>query len=148
MIWVGIDVGRNTGLAVWDSGARGFRFIGCMAIHHAMRSVLRLADEVGRDNLRVIFEDARQRQWLPRERTVSEYRGKLMGAGSVKRDSTIWADFLKDYEIPFRALPPQKGLTKWTEEAFKKVTGYQGRTNEHGRDAAMLVFERGQVLTK
>jgi len=31
-------------------------------------------------------------------------------------------------------------MTKLTADQFKRITGWHGRTNEHGRDAAMLVF--------
>ena len=38
--------------------------------------------------------------------------------------------------------PTKKSLTKLKAEDFKKITGYEGRTSEHGRDAAMLVYGR------
>ena len=87
----------------------------------------------------MIFEDARHRTWFGKDKNIS---AKLQGAGSIKRDCSIWEDFLQDYEIPFRAVPPQKGCTKWTEEYFKMVTGWKGKTSSHSRDAAVLVFGR------
>jgi hypothetical protein len=90
--------------------------------------------------LQIVFEDARKRQWLPREKNLSEYRGKLMGAGSVKRDCEIWEEFCENYDIPYTAVPPRKGLTKWDAETFNKMTGWQGRTSNHARDAALLVW--------
>ena len=33
-------------------------------------------------------------------------------------------------------------MTKSKADTFKKLTGWTGRTNEHARDAAMLVFRR------
>lgn len=49
---------------------------------------------------------------------------------------------MKDEGIEFRALPPTKGATKMSAEAFRDLTGWRGRTSEHSRDAAMLVFGR------
>ena len=142
MLYIGIDTGTETGLAVWDSQRKAFKQIETMKIHTAMETVMMWSDIVGRENLTVIFEDARQRKYLPREKSVSEYRGKLMGAGSVKRDAVIWQDFLTDKSVRFLMRKPQKGLTKWDVEAFQSVTGWTERTSYHARDAAMLVFGR------
>lgn len=35
-----------------------------------------------------------------------------------------------------------KHMTKWPADRFAGHTGYRGKTNEHGRDAALLVFGR------
>jgi hypothetical protein len=35
---------------------------------------------------------------------------------------------------------PMNIKTKIKAEAFKRLTGWQGQTNEHSRDAAMMVF--------
>ena len=88
--------------------------------------------------MQVVFEDARQRKWFGK----GDANAKKQGAGSVKRDCSIWEDFCKDYGIPFRAIPPVKGATKITPEYFKLISHYQGRTSEHSRDAAMLVIGR------
>ena len=141
MIAIGIDPGHDTGLAVWDTTLRKFRAVSTMPIHRALKAVHDWADEYPHQ-VRVVFEDARRRRWLPRDTSSSEYRGHLMGAGSVKRDATIWEDFLTDKGIPFEATPPRPGLTKWTADTFERVTGWKGRTSNHARDAALLVYGR------
>lgn len=139
MIWFGIDPGVNTGVAMWKDGE--LKVVETVGIIRAMCRVL-AAWEASDDDVTVVFEDARQRQWLPRERSASEYRGKLMGAGSVKRDCDIWEEFCNVYGIKFIAQPPRAGATKWDAETFRNVTGYTGRTSNHARDAAILVFGR------
>ena len=139
MIWFGIDPGVNTGVAMWKDGE--LKVVETVGIIQAMGRVL-AAWEASDDDVTVVFEDARQRQWLPRERSASEYRGKLMGAGSVKRDCDIWEEFCDVYGIKFIAQPPRAGATKWDAETFRNVTGYTGRTSNHARDAAILVFGR------
>ena len=141
MIWIGIDVGPSTGLAVWDGDRRSFVGLSTVPLWKALQTVAGYAD-MHKDNITVVFEDARERKWFPAEKNLSEYRGKLMGAGSVKRDSTIWQEFLEDNTIPFIHVPPRKGLTKWDADQFAAITGYRGRTSEHSRDAALLVFQR------
>ena len=138
-IFIGIDPGVNTGLAVWDTEKRALRFVDTLSILEAM-SYIKTFREVISPDCRIVFEDARKRQWLPRERNLSEYRGKLMGAGSVKRDCEIWEEFCK--RVPFDAVPPRPGATKWSAESFARVTGWKGRTSNHARDAALLVYQR------
>lgn len=139
MLYIGIDPGKHTGLAVWESECKAFDAIATLPIHEALERVRRLHKAYGQDLL-IIFEDARQRTYLPRERNASEYRGRLQGAGSVKRDCTIWEDFCKDLGITYEAIPPRQGLTKWTAETFRNITGWEGTTSEHARDAALLVY--------
>lgn len=135
MICIGIDPGTHTGMAVWDSKEGKFLSLETLPIHRAMVEVMNL--RIGREIL-VVFEDARQRKWFGKGDT----NAKKQGAGSVKRDCSIWEEFCKDYGIPFRAIPPVKGATKITPEYFKLISHYQGRTSEHSRDAAMLVIGR------
>ena len=136
-VLVGIDTGRHTGFAVWDTEKRQLDFVDTIPIHEAL---LRIWSQ-RHSNVEVYFEDARQRKWYG-TKTAKEDRNKLQGAGSVKRDSTIWEDALKDWGIPFHAVAPKHNVTKMTPEYFRALTGWKGRTSEHSRDAAMLVFGR------
>lgn len=135
MICIGIDPGTHTGVAVWDSREGKFLSLETLPIHRAMRKVMEWNYN---HPVQVVFEDARQRTWFGHGNVAA----KAQGAGSVKRDCSIWEDFCKDYEIPFQAKPPVKGATKVTSEYFKMISGWTGRTSEHSRDAAMLVIGR------
>ena len=141
MLFVGIDTGHDTGFAIWESGCQAFDAVATLKIHEALDRVRKLHAAYG-DDLVVVFEDARQRKWLPQERNNAQYRGRLQGAGSVKRDATIWEDFCQDLGIRYEALGPRKGLTKWSAETFRNITGWTGRTSNHARDAALLVYGR------
>ena len=138
MTFIGIDTGTKTGFAVWDG--KRFLEIETLKLWQALDRVRRMKEQ-GED-ITVVFEDARQRKWLPREKSISEYRCKMIGAGSVKRDAVIWEEFCIDNGIKFFSVPPGKGLTKWSAQTFAEVTGWQGRTSNHGRDAALLVYGR------
>lgn len=141
MIWIGIDPGVNTGVAVWDGAALRYTSLDTVPLHRALDTVRSVYEAQG-GNVTVVFEDARQRKWIPREKSIKEFKGRAMGAGSVRRDATIWEEALTDWGIPFRAEPPRPGLTKWKPDYFAHVTGWKGRTSEHARDAALLVFGR------
>ena len=140
MIYIGIDPGTHTGLAIWDSREGQFLSLETLPIHRALEAVKGwLSLPMSRlEGMKVVFEDARQRKWFGE----GDISAKQQGAGSVKRDCSIWEDFCNDYDIPFEARPPIKGATKVTAEYFKMISHYQGRTSSHSRDAAMLVIGR------
>lgn len=140
-LFIGIDPGEHTGLAVWDSNRGDFVDLCTLKLHEALKCIYDVWMLNNKQDIYVVFEDARQRTWFPKERNTSEYRGRLMGAGAAKRDAAIWEEFLTDYGIPFEAHKPQAHGTKWKADFFAKVTGYTGRTSEHARDAALLVFQ-------
>ena len=137
MICIGIDPGTHTGIAIWDTREGRFLSLETLPIHQAMVKVMVWKDNVG-DDLQVVFEDARQRTWFGHGDT----NAKLQGAGSVKRDCSIWEDFCRDYNISYWAKPPIKGATKVSSSYFKTISHWPGRTSEHSRDAAMLVIGR------
>lgn len=137
MIFIGIDTGTHTGVAVWDSEERQFIDIKTLKLHQALQLVITMCKVWHKENVVVLFEDARQRKWFGHKANA-----KMQGAGSVKRDAAIWEEFCTDYGIAFRALPPAKGQTKLSPDYFKSLTGWKGRTSDHARDAAMIVFGR------
>lgn len=134
-IMVGIDTGVNTGFAVAVSGS--LKSVQTLKIHQAMDEIRKLADEIRASGGRVRLEDARKRKWIPNQRG----REALQGVGSVKRDAAIWEDFLSDLGVPFELVAPKDNKTKLSAVQFKRTTGWAARTSEHGRDAAMLVFD-------
>ena len=133
-IIIGIDPGKHTGFAVWDKSEKKLLSVETLLIHQAMKKVLNLHLEHG-NSLFVRFEDANLRLWY-----ADKGRAQLQGAGSIKRDGVVWKDFLTDHKINFEAVAPARGMTKYSDAKFKMITGWKGRTNEHGRDAAILVI--------
>jgi hypothetical protein len=137
---IGLDPGDQTGFALWSRYTKKLEEVRTLKIHKAQDAVRMLYQRANRSRILVRMEDARLRQYLPKEKNNAEYRGKLMGAGSIKRDCTIWEDFLKDERVDLDPVAPAAHKTKWTAEYFVTVTGWSGRTSEHARDAAVLVF--------
>ena len=111
MICIGIDPGTHTGVAVWETRSGRFLNLETLPIHQAM-DIVRYWNGVTDGDIQVVFEDARQRKWFGR----GDASAKAQGAGSVKRDCSIWEDFCKDYGIPYWAKPPVKGATKVSAE--------------------------------
>ena len=138
MVYIGIDTGVHTGIAVWNSERKEFAVVDTKKIHEAMNFVYGYVDSD--IPFQVRFEDARQRKWIPMSKNMTAELGRAQGAGYVKAHCQIWEDFLTDYRIPFEAIAPRRNLTKLSAEQFERITGYKGRTSEHARDAAMLVY--------
>ena len=136
---IGIDTGTHTGVAVWDCKKQEFVLIKTMPLHEALFLVQEYVTKAKRNDelhrLLVRVEDARQRKWFGQRSDA-----KLQGAGSVKRDSTIWDEYLKSTGVRYNMVSPADNSTKLNADQFKARTGYRGSTNEHNRDAAMLVY--------
>jgi len=127
---IGLDPGVETGFAVWDG--KKLIMVESDMIHKVMQKIKNWSEEY---KLLIRLEDARKRNWFG-----ESGREQLQGAGSIKRDCKIWEDFLTDNKIPFELVAPRNNKTKIDANVFKKITGWKNQTNEHNRDAAMLVF--------
>jgi hypothetical protein len=142
-IAIGIDPGVNTGLAVWDCITEGFIEVGSYMIHEALIIVADYAAKY--PSAHVYVEDARLRRWFGNSGAE-----KWKGAGSIMRDSTIWDNYLeslsKKTNLTFRMIPPKQNKTKLSAASFGRMTGWNTKTNEHARDAAMLVFHRSKFI--
>lgn len=129
-IYIGIDTGVHTGIAVWSRSRKMFLKLEECEIHQAMFLVLKIQNNTNYRIIRVRVEDARKR---------SGDKARAFGAGSVCRDASVWEGYLKDFAIPYEMVAPQSNTTKMTKEKFRQSTGlYQ--ESEHVRDAANLVL--------
>lgn len=130
---VGIDPGVHTGFALWDADKKALAEVASMGIVEALLRTQNMRDA---NTLHmVVFEDARLRTYFG-----TKGREALQGAGSIKRDCSVWGEWLAMLGCPVRNVSPLCKGPKVNAERFVKLTGWTGRTNEHARDAAMLVF--------
>ncbi|MFT3704684.1 MAG: hypothetical protein QM802_20130 [Agriterribacter sp.] len=137
--YIGIDCGVNTGVAKWDRDHKRLTIVKTVTILEAIE-IVKDAFEREPGSVLVRVEDARLRTWIPKQKNEKAERGRREGAGSVKRDAGIWQEFLEMKSIPHEFVAPKNNKTKMTAEYFKTVTGWQGSTNSHSRDAAALVI--------
>lgn len=129
--YIGIDPGVNTGLSLWDGENKKFIIIKQMNIIEALFYCATMSVE----NTFFRIEDARKRKWFGKAG-----REQLQGAGSIKRDCQIWEEFMNHIKANCEFVAPKNNKTKLNAIQFKNITKWPGRTNEHNRDAAMLVF--------
>jgi len=134
LVIIGIDPGKNTGVAAYSTKSKSLIMCETDSIVGAMETIKDyLADESFL--IEIVYEDARKRRWFGKSG-----RERLQGAGSVKRDCSIWEEFARYHRIPCTGIAPQKGCTKMNKDMFTRVTGWKGRTSVHARDAALLVI--------
>ena len=137
-VLVGIDCGVKTGVSMSINGK--IELLKTMGIVRAMEFVeFECRVQVG---VKIYIEDARKRTWIPKEKNLKARIGRAKGAGSVSRDAQIWEEFCKLHGFEYELVAPKNNKTKLDAESFKRLTGWTCQTNEHGRDAAMLIYGR------
>lgn len=141
MILIGIDPGVHTGLAIVNN--KHLTDVLSMTACKAEAVVLDWHKWYP-NQLMVYFEDARMRSWFGKMDAEQRKYGAAVreGAGSIKRDCQRWEEWLKHHNIPHVGVSPKNNKTKLTAEQFKRITKWEGKSNEHGRDAAMLIYGR------
>lgn len=136
---IGIDPGVKVGFAAWNRHKKQFLTVDTCKMHTVLIRIKNAWDN--HDIHMVYIEDPNT--YIPfRDVPSSKQTAKLQGAGSVKRSFSVIAEMLDEYKIPYTKTRLQKGLKKTTAKFFKQQTGWQGTTDEHGRDAAFLVWQR------
>lgn len=135
---IGIDPGTNTGIAVYCRSENRFYVLDTVKIHRAFEEVLYWHE---RHHITVRVENAKT--WKPfKGISRKESNEKIAGAGSIKRDCSIWEDFLTDHKIQFELTKLQGvGIKKIDAVTFRKYTGITVTSSSHARDAAMLVYD-------
>lgn len=135
---IGIDPGTNTGFAIWNPILKAFTEVSTLKIHHALLRIQFLSTTY---TVEVYCENPNT--WVEfKEQSRKHSDMRRQGAGSIKRDFSIWRDFCKDLGIAFFPVSLHKTMKKLPPEAFVQYTGWFSRTSVHARDAAMLVLNR------
>lgn len=134
-VW-GIDGGVSTGLAKWDRRNRKFVEILTLDFWAAYEHVLQDDPQT----TEIIIEAPRLiSPTFSYGESARRKREKIAGnIGGVKRESQLLADGFR--RKGFTVTEEKPHGPKWPDEYFKRVTGWQGRTSQHGRDAGKLVF--------
>jgi hypothetical protein len=134
-LFVAIDPGVSTGIAIWDVHEGGFSEISTTSILRAFETLRANKSHIEL----VIVEDAREVKY-------KTSRVKAQGAGSVKRDCQIWEEFLRMEGIRSKFVRPSKRITKLDAVMFERITGWKKRTSSHARDAAMILYTSKGIL--
>ena len=134
--YVGIDTGKNTGLAVWDSEKKRFDLIKPCDFHDCIYAIV--GNYPPRYTVIRVELSQTKAVWHKGKRTDMKKNNTIaVNVGMVRRESELMLEMLTmaGYKVI-----PVKPSGKIDANVFEKITGYKGRTNQHTRDAAMMVY--------
>jgi hypothetical protein len=132
---IGIDPGMNNGFAIYDRQLAEITHCTSLPLHVLFDTL----KSWQKNEIEVFIENPNT--WIGFKGKKAD-NARLQGAGAVKQTYRHIVEFLEDYGIPYTPTKLQGNLKKVSRDYFAKVTGYTDRTNEHARDAAMIVFKR------
>lgn len=129
---IAIDPGTHTGLAI--------AYLGVLEVVRTCtfwEAAQILADMRYKNDIPIelIIEDPRGIYVPPGQRNPQ----RIKGVGSVERDAKLWIEYAQHYGIPYRTVKPGR-YREIDADTFRKWTGWTGRTSEHARAAAMMIW--------
>jgi hypothetical protein len=132
--FVGIDPGVNTGLAIFDRKAKKFITLETLTAVKAENYLLNMEPE----QTFFVVEDAR----LNVRKKDHTSMPQAVGAGSIRRDSQRWEEWLSFYGFSFIMIRKRKTYDRFIKDAkaFNGLTGHEGRTSEHARVAGIMAY--------
>ena len=154
-LYLGLDGGNHIGFAIWDPSLKKFTKLVTYDFWQCINEIdnLRKDSFLYGKQLIVVVEDVSQNKPIFKLQKVYQitkgiHNSKLAAAGKVaesvgrvKQTSDLLIKYCESQNIQVIKKRPRKNSnTKMKSDQFKRLTGYPDRTNEHSRDAAMLVF--------
>jgi hypothetical protein len=136
---IGIDPGTNTGITVYDCEKKEYIACDTMLITNAIFLVEKIISQ--RSPVLITVEDSR---------SISGDASKKLGAGSIRRDCSIWEDYLNEKSsiasngVFYRFVKPTKNpYLKIPILQWMTISKYKGskRPSEHARDSATYIFK-------
>jgi hypothetical protein len=141
-IVVGIDPGTHTGMTAYNCDKKEFIFCETLSIHNAIFKLQSLVDcAYFPKGMLIIVEDSRH---------ISGGPEKKLGAGSIRRDCSIWEDFLTDFikvsgkDLNFIFIRPSNNIyLKMDSDKWRMMAKYNAPKlpSEHARDSATYLFK-------
>lgn len=131
---LGIDPGRHTGLA-WYRGAKLVELL--TVAPEQLVPILQSTDITT-----VVFEDSRKTRhtWGRGPASVGAMRKIARNVGQIDAWCIQIEVLCKTCGIACIGLSPREKGAKVSPNDFARITGFQGRSNQHERDAAMVAW--------
>ena len=133
MLILGIDPGANTGVAHFLDGE--LAHLETIAPHQIERTLREAMPS------RVVFEDSRLQShiWTKAD-GIAKVAKVARNVGEIDAWCRLITAVCGELGIPAHGISPKSKGAKIKEAAFIETTGWQGRSNEHTRDAAMVAW--------
>lgn len=136
---IGIDPGIVSGFAIYETNQKALTEVTSVKLFKLFEL---LKWQHYNEEVAVYIEDPHT--WKPFGKMVHN-ASVLQGAGAVKQTFNHIVELMDHLKIPYFKTKLQGSMKKTKADYFNKITGWEGKTNEHGRDAAMLVFGRKPI---
>jgi hypothetical protein len=131
---IGIDPGVNTGVALFTNG----KLLSLQTIQP-----IDIQDCVKRSFADlIVFEDSRLQSavWVPsKNKAVANNIARKIG--QVDALCSLIEEICRRWEIKFMRVSPKAKGAKMNSEDFNLFTGWEHRSNQHERDAAMVAWQ-------
>ncbi len=144
-VLIGIDPGVNTGVAVKHKA--GNLLLKTTTFWGAIEGICKTKEvcdkSLSESKLLVVIEDPNLNRPTFAKKGVSAVEIKKFGkvsqnVGMNKMMAKLLIEYCELNKIPVQTVRPK--TAKWTAEALKAYTGYVGKSSQHARDAAKLIF--------
>jgi hypothetical protein len=136
---IGIDPGKSTGFAVYDMRSSQLSLCDTLDFWGAVGKLDTLCLKSA-ENYRVVIELPKTKAvWHVGAKTQAAKNRTAVNVGSVIREAELIVDWLDLNGVDYETVPPRG---KMDAAMFKRITGWQGRTSQHARDAGILAWSR------
>ncbi len=127
---IGIDPGQNTGIAMCDGGK---------LINLVTSNFWGAIECIDKYPLAFFIVESPNTKsvWHNRAKSVKTIQRTGVNVGSCLREAELIIDYLNIKNVKYKSVHPSG---KINAAMFKKITGFDGRTNQHTRDAGMMAF--------
>jgi len=145
---IGLDPGVNTGFCLYDKTAKKIVKLDTLEFWELFDALDEIKQYIAPQLLTFHIENSALNKptFVKAGGDTQKKVQKISrNVGSNQRESTLLIEGIRRYgfsviEVKPTGIRGQK--RKWDESFFQKVTGYTGRSSQHARDAAMLVYGR------
>ena len=133
---IGLDPGANTGVAIYNDGK-----LDSLETIEPHRIEWHLS-QFQFEPLFIAFEDSRLQShvWVPSQ-------SKGVAANIARKIGMVdaWCYMIErlceNYDIAYMRISPKAKGEKLNAEDFKRITGWNEKSNQHERDAAMVAWQ-------
>lgn len=133
---IGIDPGINNGFAAWDMISKRLIDVRSLDLHELFYTLTNISQKY------IVFIENPNTWKSFKGVPTKESDAKKQGAGAVKQTYKHTVQFLEANNINYTDVKLQGTLKKLDAATFKKYTKWDKPTNQHGRDAGLIVYNR------
>ena len=127
---IGIDPGENTGIGICDDGV-----LVSLVTTNFWGAINIIAEN--RDAFFIVEKPKTKHVWHKGAKARGAIERTAMNVGSVLEKASLMVDYLQRNGYRYKVSAP---FGKVGVETFRLITKWEGKSNQHTRDAGMMAF--------